>query len=80
MNNETLNKAIELKKQIEECNTNLSMLKNWNIHFPAKLCVTTDYGESIAINDLEIIFKLLPFLINKYENVLSRKQTEFDSL
>lgn len=81
MNDETLNRAIELKKQIEEYNKNLSTLEDWNMHSPAELYIKAGCrGREIAINDLDIKYKLLSFLKNKYEEKLNKNQSLFDSL
>ena len=81
MKDETLNRAIELRKAIKDGKNNLTCINNWKYRAPSTLCLKTkDVGMEIKIEDPEVIIDLLCFLSEKYEDVLFKRQAEFDLL
>lgn len=81
MKDETLNRAIALRKAIKDGKNNLTRINNWKYRAPSKFCLKTEsVGMEIEIEDPEVIIDLLYFLSGKYEDVLFKRQNEFDSL
>lgn len=81
MKEETLNRAIKLRKLIENGKNNLTRVNNWKYRAPDKLHIKTgDVGVDFTIEDPEVIIDLLYFLSEEYENILFKRKSEFDSL
>lgn len=81
MKDETLNRAIELRKAIKDGKNNLTCINNWKYRIPSMLCLKTeDIGMEIKIKDPEVVLDLLCFLDEKYKDILFKRQEEFDSL
>ena len=79
MKDETLDRAIELRKTIKDGKNNLNCINNWKYRAPSMFCLKTE-NIGIKIEDPEVIIDLLYFLGEKYEDVLFKRQAEFDSL